>query len=84
MRVDKLHRLLDEFDDDQEICISMKFHDFKDWSVDTYDIGWGIHEEDEGLVLKVSVYQADFDYSRIMRELKDIVEAIPEWVCSPK
>ena len=62
----------------------MKLHDFKDWSADTYDIGWGMHEEDGGLVLQVSVYQADFDYHKIMREPIDIVEAIPEWACDPK
>jgi len=84
MKVDELRNLLDSFDGDQDICVSMKLHDFKDWSVDTYDIDWGTHEEDNGLVLKVSIYQADFDYPGITRELKDIVEAIPERVCEPK
>ena len=84
MRVDELRNILDSFDDSKEVSISIRFHDFIDWTVDTGAFGFDIHGEDGSLVLKATVYQADFDYPGIMRELKDIVEAIPESVCTPK
>jgi len=84
MKVSGLRNLLNEFDEDQEFGISIGFPDFKDWAVDTYDISFKIHEEDGCLLLNVAVYLGDFDYPSIMRELMDLVEAIPEHACAPK
>lgn len=84
MKISALRELLDNFDDDSEVCITIDFPDFKDWAIASYDIGVGINSEYGGLELQTSIRTADFDYPAILRELKDLAAAIPEEICTPK
>jgi hypothetical protein len=60
MTVSKLKSILDGFDDDSNVTISIEV-DNKKPPVLTYDIGFDKNEHGE-LMLEVAVYDADFDY----------------------
>jgi len=84
MKVSMLRHMLDQFDEDFEVGVLIDFPDFKNWSVLTYDIVIEVCKEGGGPLLGAAVYLSDFDYPAINRELKDLVEAIPEHSCTPK
>jgi hypothetical protein len=82
MKVGYLKEVLASFDDDKELAILATFPNLTNWSVSTYDMAIGIDEETKSPQLEISIYLADFDYPQILRELKDIVAAIPEENCA--
>ena len=59
MKISSLKALLKEFDDNDEIAVSIAIGDNK-IPVITYDISFGVNEH-EGFVLEVHISSSDFD-----------------------
>jgi hypothetical protein len=73
MTIGELRSLIDNFEDDQDLIINVKFPNVDGWTVGTGDIGYDVDENYGTLSLEISVYLADFDYTDVWKKLKDVV-----------
>ena len=73
MKIKELSRLLDNFNEEQELTINVEFPDIDGWTVSTGDISFDVDKDYDTLSLEIAVYLADFDYTAVWKKLEDAV-----------
>jgi len=84
MKVSELIDFLENFDGDKEVSILVHLPDFEDWDISECSFAVSMDEDSGEPVLRTAVYMSDFDYPEILSELRDLVEAIPEYAFAPR
>jgi hypothetical protein len=77
MKLGELRSLIDNFDDNQELIINVRFPNVNDWTVATGDISFDVDKDYGNLSLEIAIYLADFDYTDVWKKLKDAVNDAP-------
>jgi len=70
MTASELKAILDTYDDDSEIALSVLFPGMDNWVVTSYDVTIGANGGNNDLLLKTTIYESDFDHPEILSSLR--------------